>query len=274
MPRAVFCSGELALHRLRRDGERPVHYLEFLKRLHSALEPRTYLEVGVRNGDSLALSRCSSVGVDPAFEIRRDLQNITELRRCTSDEYFSSLGERRPFGDLPIDLALIDGLHLSDYALRDFTNIERYCTWSSVIAIDDILPRNNDEGARERVTKAWTGDVYEVLHFLETHRPDLVLLRVDTEPRGMALVFCPDRERALSPDAMDALTRPLVMSDAHEVPTDVLERHGALMPESVVASAVWDALAMCRSNSDERAGLAGRRLVRTLLDEFAPTPPS
>jgi hypothetical protein len=34
-----------------------LRYLDFLSVLHERLEPSTYLEVGIRNGNSLALAR-------------------------------------------------------------------------------------------------------------------------------------------------------------------------------------------------------------------------
>ena len=29
-----------------------------------------------------------------------------------------------------LDLVFIDGMHLFEYALRDFMNVERYCAWT------------------------------------------------------------------------------------------------------------------------------------------------
>ena len=103
-------------------------YLDFLRGLHERLAPRTYLEIGVAQGHSLALSRCRSVGIDPAFAVDQELLAPTSLLRRTSDAYFAGLeraGER-PFDRLPIDLAYIDGMHHFEYAVRDFISIERY----------------------------------------------------------------------------------------------------------------------------------------------------
>ena len=43
-----------------------------LREVHEVLEPPTYLEIGIRHGDSLALARCPSIGVDPAYDLRVD----------------------------------------------------------------------------------------------------------------------------------------------------------------------------------------------------------
>ena len=64
-------------------------YTQFLQGVHERLRPETYLEVGVRDGRSLTLSRARSVGVDPAFAIEVELDGDLALVRTTSDEYFA-----------------------------------------------------------------------------------------------------------------------------------------------------------------------------------------
>ncbi|MGH8938377.1 MAG: class I SAM-dependent methyltransferase, partial [Actinomycetes bacterium] len=150
-----------------------MRYLEFLRVLHERLSPATCLEIGVRNGTSLALSRCRSVGIDPAYRVTAELDGDVSLFRTISDEYFSRPEPLAPFGGRPVDLAFIDGLHLFEFALRDFVTVERHAAPSSVVVIDDDFPRTVDEAARERHTKSWTGDVYTVLAILQEHRPDL-----------------------------------------------------------------------------------------------------
>jgi hypothetical protein len=186
---------------------------EFLRQLHQVTAARNYLEIGVNDGRSLALSRVPSIAIDPAFKVTTPLRADIQLARATSDAYFAgkdplghlksarnpvkNLRRGRPLfadyrGGTTLDLAFIDGMHLFEYALRDFTNVERFADWSSVIVFDDMLPRNVDEAARDRHTKMWTGDVYKVVPVLQKHRPDLTVIQVDTEPTGMAVVFGAD----------------------------------------------------------------------------------
>ena len=61
-----------------------MYYLDFMAALHERLLPRTYLEIGVAEGHTLAVSRCASVGVDPellsqfATEVRQHLVAIEQ----------------------------------------------------------------------------------------------------------------------------------------------------------------------------------------------------
>ena len=168
-------------------GPLRVEYLDFLRGLHEAVRPRAYLEIGLRHGDSLALADCPSLGVDPAFNLRVELGDNVELLRETSDEYFAAQ-PLKPLGGAG-RLAFIDGMHLAEFALRDFVDVERLSPWTGVIVFDDILPRTVEEAARDRRTRAWTGDVYKVLGILARHRPDLICLRVGTQPTGLLLVL-------------------------------------------------------------------------------------
>ena len=239
-----------------------MYYLEFLDRLHLALAPRTYLEIGIRNGDSLTLSRCPSVGIDPDFEVTHPLPGSTTLVRSTSDRYFDSLGPDGPFGGLPVDLAFIDGMHLLEFAVRDFANIERHSAWSSVAVFDDVLPRDVDMAARERHTQAWTGDVFRILEVLGAERPDLTLLVVDTEPTGLLLVLGLDPGNQRIPTHFDEAVTDRIAPDPQAVPVDVLDRTHAITPEEALALPVWSRLGADRGRLDDAAG---RQALRAAL---------
>lgn len=245
----------------------PVDYLDFLARLHGAVEPAAYLEIGLRHGDSLALARCPAVGVDPEFDLRVQLGGNVTLHEQTSDEFFM---RRRPLKALhgrPPDLAFIDGMHLAEFALRDFIGVERLARWTSVVVFDDILPRTVEEAARDRRTRAWTGDVYKVLGILARHRPELICLRVDTRPTGLLLVLGLDPQSRVLSRRYDLLLERAVTPDPQAVPADVLERRGVLDPEAVLASRVWPALRDLRE-SDAARTPGVRELRRTVRREL------
>jgi hypothetical protein len=250
-----------------------VRYLDFLRVLHARLSPATYLEIGVRNGASLALSRCRSVGIDPAYKVTAELDGDICLIRTISDEYFARPEPLAPFGGRPVDLAFIDGLHLFEFAVRDFVNIERHATRSSVVVFDDVFPRTVDEAARKRHTKSWTGDVYKVQAVLQEYRPDLTCLRVGTKPTGLLVVVGLDPASTVITEAYDRIVAENVTPDPQHVPADVLSRIAALPPQRVLDAPLWQLLHDADPAADpERLRAQLRQAVRASLGERAADP--
>lgn len=203
---------------------------EFLYQLHQLLKPRGYLEIGVQHGTSLRLASCPAIGVEPNPVWYPPQGGNASLAACTSDEFFAAADE--PMDCL--DLVFIDGMHLVEYALRDFANVERWSHRNTVIVFDDVLPRNQVEGDRQANPGDWAGDVWKVHPILRALRPDLSLHLVDTEPTGVLVAT------ALDP-ASTALTDNAAAIEAKwaaqmDVPDDVLSRQYALPPELVLGA--------------------------------------
>jgi hypothetical protein len=261
------------------DGRMARH--EFLRNLHGLLTPRNYLEIGVSDGRSLVLSRAPSIGVDPAFKITAPIHCDVQLVKATSDDFFAQadplahfrgssgrLGGRRPSqpasgGDSPstgLDLSFIDGMHLFEFALRDFMNVERYSSWYSVIVFDDMLPRNVDEAARDRHTLDWTGDVYKIIPVLARYRPDLIAIPLDTSPTGILVVLGADPGNAALRDHYDEIVAEWVVPDPQSIPREIIERRNAMAAEELLASELWAELVVARGSSTSDA--EGRDLLR------------
>ena len=219
-----------------------MYYLRFLEQLHARLRPETYLEIGVASGKSLRLSACRSVGIDPGYAITVPVDGDVALYRTTSDEYFGRPEPLAPTGGRPFDLAFIDGLHLFEFAFRDFIHTERYCSARSVIVFDDVLPRSVEEAARERHTKAWTGDVYPMLAVLERYRPGLCVIPVNTQPTGLLLVLGLDPGSTTLPDHYDEIMAEYRHPDPQPVPEYLIDRISVMPPERVLESGVIDLL--------------------------------
>jgi hypothetical protein len=244
-----------------------VRYLEFLRGVHAALAPPTYLEIGIRRGDSLTLSKSSTIGIDPDFDLKKDPPADAALFRETSDAYFARAQPLEPFGGRPISLAFIDGMHLVEFALRDFINIERHAAWSSLVVFDDILPRRPVEAARDRSTRAWTGDVYKLLAILSKHRPDLVCLRVNTKPTGLLLVTGLDPQSEVLSERYEQIVEEAVVPDPQPVPRRVLARRGVIDPAAALAGAFWGVLRHEREAATARdPGL--RRVREAVRQDF------
>jgi hypothetical protein len=215
-------------------------YRPFLTSVHELLKPRHYLEVGVREGRSLALAKCPAVGLDPFYGITAELSNQVTLFRTTSDEYFSRPDPLAVTGGEPFDLSFIDGLHLFEFAFRDFVNAEKHSSPNGVIIFDDVLPRTIDEAARHRITQSWTGDVYPMLAVLARYRPELVVLPVSTQPTGLLLVFGLDPHNTVLTDNYDAIMAEYRHEDPQPVPDQFFDRQIMIPPERVLASGLWD----------------------------------
>jgi predicted O-methyltransferase YrrM len=222
----------------------------FLATVHELLRPRTYLEIGVRRGGSLALSRARSIAVDPAFKITVELQCDLELVRETSDTFFSRVNPLAHFNGQPLDLAYVDGLHHSEVTLEDFRNVERLSAPTSVVLLDDILPRSSAEAAREQRKGRWAGDVFKVALVLERYRPDLVCIQVATRPMGILLVLGLDAANRVLEEKRDGIRDELVTSDPQDVPEEILDRRRAVDPASLLRAGFWSGLVELRDRPD------------------------
>ena len=273
-------------------AERPsLHAL--MSVLHRTLKPRTYLEVGVFMGDSLKLARRAAVGIDPAPQVTQRLPVTAHVVTTTGDDFFAQPrpleqvfkhggvptaaltqsprllprwlkgAPRRRDGELFAELALIDGMHHAEFALRDFINIERNSAPWSVIVFDDTLPENHEQALRARATEAWTGDVFRVEEVLKRYRPDLITVRVDTYT-GALLVFAPDHLNRRLTNFYDQIVAEAVQSDPQVVPDEVLQRNGAIPIETLIESGVLEVLRTARErgfSSDWVARNVRKRLI-------------
>lgn len=181
------------------QGHKGQAYKQILSEIHSVLRPRTYVELGVFNGNTLALAECASIGVDPNFMIDRNVMGkkpSLTLRQVGSDEFFSDFDPNLYFKKDHVDLFFLDGMHLFEFLLRDFANAERFSRPNSVIAMHDCLPvdlhmtaRVNEPSPHPCVyEKWWTGDVWRILPVLKKFRPELRIHCLDAPPTGLVLV--------------------------------------------------------------------------------------
>lgn len=240
-----------------------MRYLPFLTAVHELVDPAHYLEIGIRNGSSLALAKCRSVGIDPAYNITAELSAHVSLFRTTSDEYFSRPSPLAVIDGERFDLTFIDGMHLFEFALRDFINAERSSRRTSVIVFDDVLPRTVDEAARKRHTLAWTGDVYPMIEVLARYRPEVSTILVDTEPTGLFLVLGLDPADTVLADHYDEILAEHRHADPQPVPAALLERDAVQAPQRVLDAGFWKVL------GNERTNPGGDGFSRLLREQLA-----
>ncbi|QGM96368.1 class I SAM-dependent methyltransferase [Methylocystis parvus] len=188
-----------------KSTERPAHrgavYFEVLANFHKFLNPKNYLEIGTRTGDSLRPVTCPSIAIDPEFRISADIigrKSVLHIFQKTSDDFFR---EHDPIGlfGAPLDLAFLDGLHWYEFLLRDFINTEKACRRNSVVILHDCIPTNLYYARRLMEDMShlmdempnpywWAGDVWKTVSILKKARPDLRIHAFDAPPTGLICI--------------------------------------------------------------------------------------
>ena len=172
---------------LRMPGD---NYLIWLGRFYADLAPETIIEIGVSEGGSLSLVRppTLAIGVDPQARVLTPFNAETHIFAETSDAFFARRGPDSLLAGRPLGVGFIDGLHLFEQALRDFTNLERYCGPRSIILLHDTVPLDQVTQSRVRDTHFHTGDVWKAVLCLKRYRPELDIFTIATPPTGLTVV--------------------------------------------------------------------------------------
>lgn len=212
-----------------------LQYLVFLKQLSKLSRPGSYLEIGTRDGSSLAAFDCDAICVDPkmrpkpaALDRRR-----TFCFQMTSDRFFkeTDLSEIFPTG---VDVAFLDGMHRFEYVLRDFINTEANCHRRSMILVHDCFPPEaNVAGRIFPRGGAWAGDVWKLVPILKESRGDLTLHMLDCPPTGLLLI------QGISPSS-ESLER-----EYHSI----VERYGSLTLDEYGLDRLWSDTEKLQSRS-------------------------
>jgi DNA-binding transcriptional LysR family regulator len=196
------------------------HYYQILDRIHRYLRPATYVEIGIEEGLSLALASPATaiVGIDPNPRLPPALAERARIFPETSDEFFAHHDLHKELGGRAVDLAFIDGMHLFEFALRDFINLERCCAPTSTCLVHDCCPLDERTSARDRTTGFWTGDVWKLVLCLKKYRPDLAVHTVAAAPTGLAIIRRLDPKSRILQDKLEsicAVFAPLPYSVVH-----------------------------------------------------------
>jgi hypothetical protein len=159
-----------------------------LEQIHQRLLPRTYLEIGVHEGHSLriALPGTRAVGIDPE-PLLRDPGDAAVFP-LTSDDFFARYDLSAVLGDVALDLAFIDGMHLFEFVLRDLINVGRYAVPTTTVLLHDCYPISAATATREHLTYLWTGDVWKIILILKEYCPEVDVCVVDAPPAGLGIV--------------------------------------------------------------------------------------
>lgn len=241
------------------------HKHDLLEFIHNMLEPEFYFEIGVDEGLSLARAQGRALGVDarPDLDLKVQLPDTAEIIRISSDGFFKTQAQEK-FTMAP-DVAFIDGMHLFEFALRDFINLERYSAPYTLIGIDDIFPCHPIQAERRRQSGAWTGDVWKLIPVLQRYRPDLTFLMLDCYTTGLLLISGLDASnRKLENNYEQILNEYQIDLD---VPNDILQRVDSVPSDHYLLSLLLDTLKRIKTEALDVAQ-AQKRLqpLRALID--------
>ncbi len=187
-------------------------YREVLAAIHRVLSPRTYLEIGVETGATLALAASAevAVGVDPSDQaLEVSLPTSARVVREESDRFFQTRGRATLFGARAVELVFIDGMHQFEFALRDFRNSEAWASPDGTILLHDCLPVVPASAERVRRTRFWVGDTWKAALAIARHRPDLKIRTILTPPSGLVVIRHLDPSSTLLGERHDAIVREL-----------------------------------------------------------------
>ncbi|BBZ36295.1 class I SAM-dependent methyltransferase [Mycolicibacterium confluentis] len=198
-----------------------------IKAVQRALASRpnaVYLEIGVAQGVAfMRVAADEKIAVDPAFTMSPRTRRLADAKarvthyfETTSDAFFAEQGallERTG-----IDVALIDGLHTSEQALRDVENTLRHLRDDGVIVVHDCNPARasiatpadsyTDFRRRNHWWNVnWSGDVWKAVVHLCSFRPDLQVAVLDCD-FGVGLVRrgVPESMLSFTAEQIDALS--------------------------------------------------------------------
>ena len=165
-------------------------YFRILTRIHEYRKPATYLEIGVDRGESFKIVAPTTIalGIDPDPHVEATLSPNHRVFRETSDDFFEQHDVRSELRGKTLDLAFIDGMHQMEFALRDFINVEKFCSNDSIILIHDVYPIDAISASRERHSEFWSGDIWRLILILKKYRPDLTVKVIATRPTGLAII--------------------------------------------------------------------------------------
>jgi hypothetical protein len=191
------------------------------------------METGVHTGESLKLASCRAIGLDPDPQVGNSGQATVYAQ--TSDSWFEDQTNVKR-GEL--DFGFIDGMHLMEFALRDFMNMERLSSPRGFIVFDDVLPYNHDIARRTQPPGDWTGDVWKVWFILNEVRPDLDMRLVDTFPTGTLMVWNLDPDSVLLVQEYAEILKQ--WQEERDVPDEIIFRTSAITADQAIDTLrVW-----------------------------------
>jgi hypothetical protein len=205
---------------------------QVMRRLVAHYDQPRYLEIGVCEGRTFdRVPAAVKVAVDPEFRFDHTAAERrvpgTTYHQVTSDEYFGNIVDP----DARFDVIYLDGLHTVEQTLRDLLNALPHLQPQGVLVIDDVRPPSALAAIRDRQEffevrhaagrddeKAWMGDVYRLVWFIDTFCQQLSHRVIDNN-HGQAVVWRHRREQVTD----------RLLGEVGDLPFEALERDAGVL---------------------------------------------
>src|SRR6056297_663016 len=146
---------------------------------------RTYIEIGVREGDVFK-------NIDVSRKIAVDVERRAGMKELADNE------APQLFDTDKIDIAFIDGYHEFFQVLRDFQNTEKFISEKGIIVMHDCNPvAKKTEATRGGL---WSGDAWKAAYYINHHRSDLNFFTLNCD-YGLGVVYGFDKRMQPSQNA-------------------------------------------------------------------------
>ncbi len=174
-----------------------------IQKLMKEKKLNNYLEIGVFNGHIFfRINSSFKVAVDPEFrfdamrKFGKSLLNPQNFKahfiEKTSDDFFAQDAPNLLNGK-KFEIALIDGMHEYEYALRDVENTLNNMTDNGIIVMHDCNPLTKDaassfaEWKSRNFADTWNGDVWKVILHMQSLRNDVNAFTLDCD-HGLGVI--------------------------------------------------------------------------------------
>jgi hypothetical protein len=165
-------------------------YTELIERLLRWRTPKVYLEIGIRQGRTLALAKppTLAIGVEKKPDIRYRFEAPTRIYEVDPLEFLGSDRIAKLAGRNRFDIAMIRSPRSFEEAYDTFVALEAISGKDSILMLHGTLAPDPVAGARERNSNFWVGDLWKLVPCLLEKRPELGIFTVPVFPVGITIV--------------------------------------------------------------------------------------
>lgn len=158
-----------------------MHRQEIIQKLINHIGARSYLEIGLGNGEVHNNIDCKiKVGVDPCEYPITKKHNIQPTFKLTSDDFFAQNQDT-------FDVIFIDGMHEASYVEKDINNSLSCLNDGGYIVCHDMNPLTKKSQIFPRIQSYWHGDVWKAWVKIRQTNPN-VSMCVIPEDCGLGII--------------------------------------------------------------------------------------